>query len=50
MHCYYSELVPLVRVSLLFFHFFRNEVSAVEENILVYNILPFVLTDWAGMD
>jgi hypothetical protein len=47
---YYSELLSLVRVSLLFFHLLRNEVSAVEENILFYNTIPFVLTEWTGMD
>ena len=50
MHRYYTEFLSLVHISLLFSHLLRNEVSAVEETMLVYNIIPFILTEWTGMD
>jgi hypothetical protein len=50
MHRHYSEFLFLVRITLTCFLLRPNEVCAVQENILDYNINPFVRTEWNGMD
>jgi hypothetical protein len=50
MNRHYSEFLFVVRVTLICFLLRRNKVCAVQENIFDYNINPFVLAEWTGMD